>query len=103
MPKPNSALSSNRELAQAGPRPSALHVHGVVGRLPPKIDEQPVALATTIRSPNSCVVSFRYGVSPQPAHAPENSNSGWRNCDPLTDPALTRARSASGSPRKKVK
>jgi hypothetical protein len=34
-------LSSNSELAQAGPRPSALHVHGVVGRLPPKIDEQP--------------------------------------------------------------
>ena len=73
-----------------------LHVHGVVGRLPPKIDEQPVALATTIRSPNSCVASFRYGVSPQPAHAPENSNSGCRNwraldrvgfmpwCDPVS-------------------
>ena len=35
MPRPNSALSSNSELAQAGPRPSALTVQGVVGRLPP--------------------------------------------------------------------
>ena len=34
-PRPNSALSSNSELAQAGPRPAALTVHGVVGRLPP--------------------------------------------------------------------
>jgi len=28
-----------------------------------------VALATTARSPKSCVISFRYGVSPQPAQA----------------------------------
>ena len=36
------------------------------------------------RSPKSCVSSLRYGVSPQPAQAPEYSNSGWRNCEPLT-------------------
>ncbi len=36
----------------------------------------PVALATRRRSPTCCVRSFRYGVSPQPAHAPENSNRG---------------------------
>ena len=34
-PSPNSALSSNSEFDQAGPRPSALVVQGVVGRLPP--------------------------------------------------------------------
>ena len=34
-PRPNSALSSNSELLQAGPRPSAFCVQGVVGRLPP--------------------------------------------------------------------
>src|SRR5438093_532698 len=31
MPRPNSALSSNSELDQAGPRPSASVDHGVVG------------------------------------------------------------------------
>ncbi len=25
-----------------------------------------------------------YGVSPQPAHAPENSNNGFSNCELLT-------------------
>ncbi len=40
------------------------------------MEEQPVALATIMRSPNSWVTSLTYGVSPQPAHAPENSNSG---------------------------
>ena len=34
-PRPNSALSSNSEFDQAGPRPAAFFVHGVVGRLPP--------------------------------------------------------------------
>ncbi len=34
-PRPNSALSSNSEFDQAGPRPSAFFVHGVTGRLPP--------------------------------------------------------------------
>ena len=36
------------------------------------------------RSPKSCVMSFAYGVSPQPAQAAENSRSGWRNWLPLT-------------------
>ncbi|MCK7519668.1 MAG: hypothetical protein MZV64_19050 [Ignavibacteriales bacterium] len=35
MPRPNSALSSNSEFDQAGPRPSLFTAHGVVGRLPP--------------------------------------------------------------------
>jgi hypothetical protein len=35
MPRPNSALSSNSEFDQAGPRPSAFFAQGVVGRLPP--------------------------------------------------------------------
>ena len=39
-----------------------------------------MALATVARSPNSWVSSLMYGVSPQPAHAPGNSNSGRRNC-----------------------
>ena len=38
-----------------------------------------------------------YGVSPQPAQAPENSNSGCRNCVPRTVPKSTRDRSATGS------
>ena len=35
-----------------------------------------MAFATSIRSPNNCVISLIYGVSPQPEQAPENSNSG---------------------------
>src|SRR3989304_2988551 len=57
-PSPNSALSSKRELDHAGPRPSAFVVHGVVGRLPPYIEEQPVALATIKRSPNNWLSSL---------------------------------------------
>ena len=34
-PRPNSALSSNKELFHAGPLPSLFTDHGVVGRLPP--------------------------------------------------------------------
>ncbi len=101
MPSPNSALSSNSEFDQAGPRPSASARHGVVGRLPPKIEEHPVALATRIRSPNIWVSSFRYGVSPQPEHAPENSKSGSRSCEPFTDAMSIVRRSGSGIPRKK--
>jgi drug/metabolite transporter (DMT)-like permease len=41
-----------------GPRPAQFIDHGVVGRLPPKIDEQPVAFATIARSPNSWVTSL---------------------------------------------
>ena len=46
--------------------------------------EQPVALAIMARSPNNWLISFRYGVSPQPAQAPENSNSGSRSWTFLT-------------------
>jgi hypothetical protein len=35
IPSPNSALSSNSEFDQAGPRPLVSRYHGVVGRLPP--------------------------------------------------------------------
>src|SRR6185369_699278 len=37
-----------------------------------------------MRSPNSWLTSRRYGVSPQPPQAPENSNSGSRTWLPLT-------------------
>src|SRR3990172_10775718 len=103
MPSPNSALSSNSELDQAGPLPSRSVDHGVVGRLPPKIDEQPVALATMIRSPKSWVSSLRYGVSPHPAHAPENSKSGSSICEPLSDAVFTARRSIGGIDRKNPK
>ena len=38
-----------------------------------------MALATIICSPKSWVMHFRYGVSPQPAQAPLNSNRGCAN------------------------
>ena len=41
-----------------------------------------------------------YGVSPQPAQAPENSISGCRNCEPFTSRRSV-VRSTSGRPRKK--
>src|SRR6476620_475039 len=101
IPNPNSALSSNNELAQAGPTPCLFFVHGVVGRLPPKMEEQPVALATIILSPNNWVNNFRYGVSPHPEQAPENSNKGWKNCEPLTVFLLILSLPTSGRSRKK--
>src|SRR3954469_9940477 len=61
------------------------------------MDAQPVALATCARSPNNCDSSFRYGVSPQPAQAPEKVNSGSRNCTPRTLAKSTRLRSFTGS------
>src|SRR6266496_3236473 len=64
------------------------------------MDEQPVAFATISRSPNSWDSSFRYGVSPQPAQAPGNSNSGSRNCAPRTVPKSTLDRSLTGSDSK---
>ena len=84
IPYPNSALSSNNELAQAGPLPSWFLVYGVEGAEPPHIDEHPVALAIIILSPNNWVANLIYGVSPQPAHAPENSISGCLNWLSLT-------------------
>ena len=84
MPRPCSALSSNREFDHAGPRPSAFTVYGDVAAGPPQMDEQPVAFATYMRSPNSWVTSLAYAVSAQPAQAPENSSSGCLNWLPLT-------------------
>ena len=51
---------------------------------------------------NSCDKSLRYGVSPHPAQAPENSNSGCRNWTPRTLAKSTRARSLVGSVSKKA-
>src|ERR1700682_5851982 len=65
------------------------------------MDEQPVALAIISRSPNSGESSLRYGVSPQPAQAPENSKSGSRNWVPRTVPKSTRDRSLVGRDSKK--
>src|SRR5512138_2104216 len=47
-------------------------------------------------------MSLMYGVSPQPVQAPENSNSGSRNCVPFTS-SFTLVRSGSGRARKKSK
>ena len=55
------------------------------------------------RSPNSCVRSLMYGVSPQPEQAPENSNSGCRSWLVLTLLSRTRRRSYSGRSRKNLK
>ena len=54
-----------------------------------------------MRSPKSWVASFRYGVSPQPAHAPENSNSGSSTCEPLTVSWGSRSRSRGAIESKK--
>ena len=62
--------------------------------------EQPVALATTIRSPKSWVTRRMYGVSPQPAQAPENSNSGSSWAAPLTVSRGSALRSSGGIARK---
>ena len=43
------------------------------------MEEQPVAFAIIMWSPNSWVMVLMFGVSPQPAQAPENSKSGWAN------------------------
>src|SRR6188508_1672655 len=64
--------------------------------------EQPVALAIIARSPTNWLSSFRYGVSPQPAQAPENSKSGSRSWTFLTVvQASPSAFGKSGRPRKK--
>src|SRR5580704_16919885 len=65
------------------------------------MEEQPVAFAISKRSPNNCVSSLMYGVSPQPEHAPENSNSGSSSCESFTWLCDSRFRSNSGSERKK--
>src|SRR6266700_1467162 len=65
------------------------------------MEEQPVALAISRRSPNNCVSNLMYGVSPQPAQAPENSKSGSSNCTSLTWVGESRSRSKSRSEAKK--
>ena len=55
-----------------------------------------MALATIIRSPKSWETSLRYGVSPQPLQASENSNSGSRTWAPLTVSWAIRLRSSGG-------
>src|SRR5678810_163569 len=65
------------------------------------MDEQPVAFATSSRSPNNWLSNFTYGVSPHPAHAPENSNSGCSNCTSFTIDGFRSFRPISGSFRKK--
>ena len=77
-------MSSNNELDHAGPCPFSFTVYGVDGEELPQIEEQPVAFAMYILSPNNCVINFAYGVSPQPAQAPENSKSGCLNWLPFT-------------------
>ena len=62
---------------------------------------QPVALAIIALSPKSEERSLRYGVSPHPAHAPENSKRGRRSCTSLTVEVLSLFLSASGISRKK--
>src|SRR5579864_1798289 len=64
------------------------------------MEEQPVALATTARSPKSCETSFTYGVSPHPEQAPENSNKGSCTCCWRIVPTLIFLRSSSGILRK---
>src|SRR5208283_2612657 len=60
------------------------------------MDEHPVALAITIRSPNNCVANLIYGVSPHPAQAPENSNNGCNAWEERTVDIFTKLRSSSG-------
>src|SRR5450631_4353801 len=64
------------------------------------MDEQPVALAMIERSPKSCETSLRYGVSPHPEQAPENSNSGSCTCCWRMVVSLILRRSSSGNLRK---
>ena len=59
-------------------------MYELAGADAPHIDEHPVAFAIIILSPNNCVTSLAYGVSPHPAQAPENSSNGCSNWLPLT-------------------
>src|SRR5512139_1116929 len=46
-------------------------------------------------------MSFKYGVSPQPEHAPLNSNVGCSSCTSFTVVVFKPTRSTSGSDKKK--
>src|SRR5574341_812986 len=52
------------------------------------------------RSPKSWLTSLMYGVSPQPAQAPENSNNGGSNWTSFTWLRLSACRFISGNCRK---
>src|SRR3974377_806111 len=52
------------------------------------------------RSPNIFVIRLIYGVPPQPAQAPENSNSGSRSCASFPCVCEIFSRSSSGIARK---
>src|SRR5215210_1904889 len=65
------------------------------------MDEQPVAFAMMERSPNNWETNFTYGVSPQPAQAPLNSNNGRSSCEFLIVEGLINFRSRSGIDMKK--
>ena len=84
IPSPYSALSSNNEFAHAGPWPFWFFEYAVAAPAAAHIDVHPVALAIIILSPNNWVTSLAYGVSPQPAQAPEYSSNGCSNWLPLT-------------------
>ena len=53
-----------------------------------------------IRSPNNWLMSLTFAVSPQPAHAPLNSNSGVTNWLPLMLASLNLLGSGFGIDRK---
>ena len=59
-----------------------------------------MALPMSSRSPTNWVSSLMYGVSPQPAQAPEYSNSGCISWLPLTVSTRTSVRSGCGMPKK---
>ena len=70
MPRPNSAKSSNSELAMPDRDRRRWLCTESKARSLEYIEEQPVALATISWSPKSWLISFTYGVSPQPEQAP---------------------------------
>ena len=101
-PRPNSALSSKSELDHAGT--AAVGVRGVGrrrqvaavdGGAPGGVrDERPVAVELG--------EELHVGrLAAAGAQAPEYSNRGCRNCEPLTSTRSRRLRSSSGRSRKK--
>ena len=72
---PNSALSSNRELDQRGAPPFGVRGPGT-RRQVARVDGRAAGRVGDHESDfESWDSTFRYGVSPQPAHAPENSKA----------------------------
>jgi len=99
MPKPNSALSSNRLLAHVGPVPLNCSCKASSANCRRR-SKNTVAFAIYKRSPNSCVSSLMYAVSPQPAQALKTQITAAAVEYP--SPAYARACCDHlGSPRKK--